>query len=88
MKIRALTVSAAILFASVATAHADSVTGIILAFDRKAQLIVLDDKTVWSLESNQAEVPADLKAGDKIEITSEGAGENGIGSVTGLKIVN
>ncbi len=88
MKIRALTVSAAILFASIATAHADSVTGVILAFDRKAQIIVLDDRTVWSLETHKGELPADLKAGDKIEIASEGAGENGVGSVTGIKLVN
>lgn len=70
-----------ILFAAAllaaAPAFADETTGTVLAFDRVAGLIVLNDKTVWELASDVA-VPENLVSGDKITLVYETAGEEGL----------
>ncbi|QFS82590.1 hypothetical protein FIU97_07190 [Roseivivax sp. THAF40] len=77
---------AAIFIAAVATpVIADSTTGTVLAFDRKANVIVLTDKTVWSLETLE-EVPADLKAGDVIEIDFRSNADNGWDKINAVVI--
>jgi hypothetical protein len=45
--------------------------GTVLAYDRKARLLVFADKTAWSLENMQATLPFGLNAGDRIEIDYE-----------------
>ncbi|NDW47746.1 hypothetical protein [Ruegeria sp. PrR005] len=62
---------------------ADEVTGTILAYDRVDGLIVLDDKTVWSLEF-VAEVPEGLVSGDEVHIVYETAGEDGITKISAI----
>jgi hypothetical protein len=52
---------------SAAPALADETSGTILAFDRVANIMVLDDKTVWSL-GEKTEVTPDLMAGDTVKI--------------------
>ncbi len=74
----------AALMALSAPALADSTSGTILAYDRLANVIVLTDKTHWLLNAKTL-VPADLQAGDKIEITFNSDGDNGIGKVSELK---
>jgi hypothetical protein len=49
-------------------------------------LIVLEDKTVWSLEGSDATPPADLKAGDRIEIDFLSAGDDGITKIQTVKL--
>lgn len=65
-------------------ALADSTTGKILAFDRQADVIVMEDRTVWQLPPKLL-IPTDLVAGDTVTITFTSAGENGIGSVDKLE---
>ncbi|WP_375260197.1 hypothetical protein [Citreimonas sp.] len=72
---RALLVSAAILAA--APAFADETTGTILAFDRVAGIMVLEDKTVWELAA-AAEIPEDLVAGERVTLVYATAGEDGL----------
>lgn len=65
-------------------ALADSTTGTILAFDRQADVIVMEDKTVWQLGAKTL-IPADLAAGDTVTITYTSAGDNGIATVDKLE---
>lgn len=74
-----------ILLSTVSAAYADSVEGVILAFDRKAMVLVLNDKTVWTLEGSESAVPPDLKAGEKVEINYLSAGEEGVTKIETIK---
>lgn len=75
----------ATIFAA-APALADSVTGTVLAFDRKANLIILGDKTVFTLANGDAEVPEGLKSGDVVKIVYDSLGEDGYGVITSITI--
>lgn len=69
---------AATLIASSAMASlADETEGHVLAYDRKAGIIVLTDKTVWGL-SDSLSLPEDLGRGDRVLIEYETAGEDGL----------
>lgn len=57
-------------------AIADETAGTVLAYDRVANVIVLEDKSVWSLET-LAEVPAELAAGQHVTIDFKSNGDNG-----------
>lgn len=76
-----------VLIASASSAYAEIVKGTVLAFDRKANIIVLTDKSVYHFEGQQAQIPEGLKAGDKVEIDSDGGGDDGYGDIKALKIV-
>ena len=74
----------AVAFLAAATpAFADTTTGIIVAFDRQADVIVMDDKTIWQLSPTTL-IPADLAAGDTITIEFTSAGDDGVRSVDAL----
>ncbi|RVT82001.1 hypothetical protein DXV76_18250 [Rhodobacteraceae bacterium CCMM004] len=79
---------AALLSATVVAgpAMADEARGVVIAFDRFAQIIVLDDKTVWTLRDGGAEAPEGLVAGDTVVITYEGTGEDGFGVIESIAI--
>lgn len=62
---------------------ADETTGTILAFDRVAKVIVLEDKTIWPL-GEKTETSSDLVAGDKVKIEYVGGGDAGISSITSV----
>ncbi len=79
--------AALILVVSASASYADTFKGTVIAFDRKANVIVIDDKSVFSFEGQGAQIPDDLKAGDMIEIESEGEGEDGYGNLTSVKIL-
>ncbi|AAV93796.1 hypothetical protein KQ247_11045 [Ruegeria pomeroyi] len=74
---------AATLFAAATPVLADEVTGIILAYDRVDGRIVLEDKTVWSLEFVE-EIPEGLAVGDEVRIVFEAAGEDGITKINAI----
>jgi len=59
-------------------ASADLLDGTVLAHDRKANVIVLSDKTVWSLETLAQPLEGDLVAGDRIEIDYESNEDDGV----------
>lgn len=77
----------AVLIASLllcgAPALADETAGTVLAFDRVANILVLDDKTVWSLGA-KTNVTPDLVAGDKVKIMYTGGGDAGIGAIASV----
>lgn len=66
---------------------ADIADGTVLAFDRKAQTLVFSDKTVWSLEGMTGELPANLKAGDRVRIQYE-SDEDGLASIGSIIILS
>lgn len=74
----------AALVISAPRAVAQDVThGTILGLDRMARLLVLEDRTVWSLELMSSDLSASLKAGDRIEITYE-SDEEGVGEIKSI----
>ncbi|MEQ8710153.1 MAG: hypothetical protein RIC36_14265 [Rhodospirillales bacterium] len=67
-------------------AFAASTEGTVVAFDRKAKVIVLDDKTVWTIVGSEDAVPATLKAGDVIVIDYVSTGDDGIQKISTITI--
>lgn len=63
---------------------ADETTGTVLAFDRQADVIVMNDKTVWQLNPTTL-IPADLAAGDTVKLTFTSFGDDGVKSVDTLE---
>lgn len=74
-----------LLIAAAAPAFADSTQGTVVAFDRVAKVLVLADKTVWSLETLK-EIPADLKSGDAVTIDFTSNADNGWGKINAITI--
>ncbi len=69
-------VSAVALAAALVTpALADQTDGIVASFDGRTGVLVMDDRTVWTLPA--ASLPVDLTVGARIRIEFEGLGENG-----------
>ena len=64
-------------------ALADEATGKIVAFDRVANVIVLDDKTIWPL-GEATETSPDLVAGDEVTITFVGNEDAGVDKITSV----
>ena len=71
----------------ITTGGADISEGTVLVFDRKANLLVLTDRTVWALELSKSPAPAALKAGDRIRIEYD-SDEEGVSSIYGIEILN
>lgn len=63
----------------------DSTTGTVLVYDRKANKLVLTDRTVWALEAMTSEIPSALKAGDRIEIEYD-SDEEGVSAINSIVI--
>ncbi|MFD0979852.1 hypothetical protein [Tropicimonas aquimaris] len=78
-----LLLASALATLSVLPAAADETEGLILAYDRVASILVLEDLTVWPLAANLA-VPEDLQAGDRVSIDFRSDGENGVAAVNAL----
>jgi len=74
------------LAALAAPVAADETTGDILAYDRKAGIVVLSDRTVWELQPGTL-IPAYLDAGDRVRIVYQTAGEDGITAIDELERV-
>lgn len=70
----------------ITTGGADISEGKVLVFDRKANLVVLTDRTVWALELSKSPPPAGLKSGDRIRIEYE-SDEEGISSIYSIEIL-
>lgn len=77
-----------ILPAAKTTAGASDVTtGTLLVFDRKANILVLTDRTVWALEAMMSDFPVGLRAGDRIEIEYE-SDEEGVSAINRILILS
>jgi hypothetical protein len=74
----------AFLVSAISTAaFADQTSGEILAYDRLANIIVLTDNSVWTLDAKTL-VPSGLKAGDRVTLTFASDGDNGAKPATAL----
>ena len=71
--------------ASLAPALADEVTGTLVAHDRKARRLVMDDRTVYEY-AEETERPETMLAGTRLKITYRG-GEDGIESISRIETV-
>lgn len=69
-----------------APAFADSMTGTVAAFDRLAGIIVMTDKSIFSLDGAIVDIPPNLSAGDKITVDFEGD-EDGISAINSIVIL-
>lgn len=78
-----LLLASALATLSVLPAAADETEGLVLAYDRVANVLVLEDLTVWPLKAELA-VPENLQAGDRVTIDFRSDGENGIGAINAL----
>jgi hypothetical protein len=58
----------------------------VLVLDRKARILVLTDRTVWALNVMKSDLPAGLKAGDRVEIEYE-SDEEGIKAIDSITIL-
>jgi hypothetical protein len=81
---RLVTLVAAMLSSAAAPAIADSVTGIIVAYDRVDAVIVLTDKTIWNLVPKDFPVPENLVAGERVRIDFVSNGDSGLGKVIAI----
>ncbi|MGB8623610.1 MAG: hypothetical protein WCD16_12390 [Paracoccaceae bacterium] len=78
---RRLLLSTALALAVAAPVFADETSGEIAAYDRVAGILVMKDKTIWTLAPDLV-VPDGLGRGDKVNIVFNSDGENGIAVVT------
>lgn len=79
---RRLAFAAVVLAGFAWVAAADETTGTIAAYDRLDHVIVLEDKTIWEFPGS-LELPADLKAGDRVRIDYTATGD-GLGTVDSI----
>ncbi len=86
MGIRVLCLAALMSVTTFTTAFADNTEGTIVAFDRKAKIIVLDDKTVWTTVGSEDAIPENLKAGDVVTIEYVTSGDDGVQKISAITI--
>jgi len=67
-------------------AFADSTEGTVVAYDRKANIVVLDDKTVWTTIGSEDVIPATLQAGDVVTIEYVTSGDDGVQKIDSITI--
>lgn len=75
--------AAALAVSAALPAFADETEGLVLAYDRKASIIVLTDQTVWLLPE-AVTTPEDLGRGDRVLFEYETAGEDGLTEITAM----
>lgn len=87
--IKKLVASLAVLVSVAALpAHAqNNAEGEVLAFDRKANILVFTDKTVWPLSKLTGAVPEGLKAGDRVSISYSGNEDDGVVEISNIKVL-
>lgn len=83
MRILSAAAMAAVFTLPALSAQADETSGQVLAYDRKAGILVLTDKTVWELAPDLL-VPADLGHGDMVRLEYSSAGEDGLETIDAL----
>lgn len=67
-------------------ALADEVEGTVVAHDRLAHRVIMDDRTIYEYNPATTELPRAILAGDRVRIDFRG-GEDGIESITSIEIV-
>jgi len=79
--------TAALALAAAFPAFADETQGVVVAYDRVAHILVLDDMTIWTLDPALA-LPDGLAAGDGVTIVYEGKADDGIGAIASVTLTN
>ena len=69
-----------------APALADEVTGTVVAHDRVAHRVIMDDRTIYEYDPAKTVLPRAILAGDRIRIDFRG-GEDGIEAIDAIEIV-
>tara|TARA_R110002167_G_C12426123_1_gene629377 strand:+ start:455 stop:718 length:264 start_codon:yes stop_codon:yes gene_type:complete len=76
--------ASAILLSATPVNAKDVADGTILAFDRKARILVFVDKTVWPLEKMSTQLSDNLKAGDRVQVIYD-ADEEGVDKIYSIE---
>ena len=79
-------VAATVITVPVAPALADEVEGTVVAHDRLAHRVIMDDRTIYEYDPAKTVMPRAILAGDRVRIDFRG-GEDGIEAVTEIEIV-
>lgn len=88
MKTAVLLFTAAVAATSVTSSYAAEILiGTVAAFNHQKNTIVLTDKTVYTFKKDASKIPAELKAGDRIELTVANDGADGYGGLVSIKIL-
>lgn len=87
MKRGALIAAAGMLLVSGQANAIDVSEGTVLAFDRKAKVLVFTDKSVWPLSKLSSSLPSDMKAGDRVEIEYDMNEDEGITEIYSIRII-
>lgn len=85
-RLSSITILSGKLPVSIQPGAQDILEGTVLALDRKANTLVLTDKTIWALGESKLPIPVNLKAGDRIEIQYE-SDEDGVTSISNIKVL-
>ncbi|MDH3217759.1 MAG: hypothetical protein OEN01_16040 [Candidatus Krumholzibacteria bacterium] len=88
MKKSLILFAAAMLFTTSQVRAEDITEGTVLAFDRKANILVFTDKTVWPLEKLKVPLAEDLKAGDRIEVRYDSNEDDGVTAIFSIKVLS
>ena len=80
------TVGFALLLAAAPVVAQDISEGTVLAYDRKANILVLTDRSVFPLEKLEGTAPAGLKSGDRVEIKYDSNEDDGITQIFSISI--
>jgi hypothetical protein len=65
----------------------DMSEGTVLAYDRKANVLILTDRSVFPLEKLTSAAPDNLKAGDRIHIDYDSNEDDGITAIFSIKVI-
>ena len=84
MNKKGLYLLASAILLSATQVYADVADGTILAFDRKARILVFVDKTVWPLEKMSTPLSENLKAGDRVQVIYD-ADEEGVDKIYSIE---
>ena len=77
-----------LLFLMAAPVTAQDISqGTVLAYDRKANILVLTDRSVFPLEKLEGEMPAGLASGDRVELQYDSNEDDGITKIFSIKVV-
>ena len=61
--------------------------GTVLAYDRKANILVLTDRSVFPLDKLVGTMPPDLKSGDRVELKYDSNEDDGITKIHSITVV-
>lgn len=82
-----LILTAAMLLTSFHVFAQDISEGTVLAYDRKANVLILTDRSVFPLEKLTSAAPDNLKAGDRVNIQYDSNEDDGITAIHSIRVI-